>query len=66
MRKVRLKKWVIIALVIINFLAAVIASGECDDLALDIVIKIIAISIIALNGFLLIRFGDLEERQDFD
>lgn len=60
MRKVRLRKWVIIALITISFIAAVIASGECENIAMDYISKIVAITIIVLNGTLLIKYGDLD------
>lgn len=57
--KYRLRKWVVVTLIIISFLAAVIASGDCENILVDYLSKIIAIVIIILNGTLLIKYGDL-------
>ena len=64
MKKVRLRKWVAITLVIINTLLAILCGVECDSIVREIYIKTASIAVILLNTYLLVKYGDLENRKD--
>lgn len=53
----KLKKWVVKALVIINILALCIMASECDSLSLFMVSHITALGIFALNSKILKKYG---------
>ena len=64
MKKVRLRKWVVIALLIMNTLLAILCGVECDNIVREIYIKTASIVVILLNTYLLVKYGDLENRTD--
>ena len=63
MKKRRLKKWVVNTLIIINFMAILFMSADCDDMTLFIVSKIIALVIFAFNNYLLFKHSNLFEEE---
>lgn len=53
----KLRKWVVKALVIINILALCIMASECDSLSLFMVSHLGACGVFALNSKILKRYG---------
>lgn len=64
MKRVRLRKWVVITLLIMNTLLAILCGAECDSIVREIYIKGASIVVIILNTYLLVKYGDLEDRKD--
>jgi len=65
MKKYRLKKWVALALVYINaVLALTCAVIEWGSLLAEVYVKGFSIAIIVINTYLLVKYGDLEDRKD--
>ena len=63
MKKRHLKQWVVNTLIIINFIAIMFMSAECDDMALFISSKLIALLIFAFNNYLLFKHSNLFEEE---
>lgn len=63
MKKRHLKQWVVNTLIIINFIAIMFMSAECDDMALFISSKLIALLIFAINNYLLFKHSNLFEEE---
>ena len=63
MKKRNLKQWVVNTLIIINFIAIMFMSSECDDTALFISSKLIALLIFAFNNYLLFKYSNLFEEE---
>ena len=63
MKKRHLKQWVVNTLVIINFIAIMFMGAECDDMALFISSKLIALLIFAFNNYLLFKHSNLFEEE---
>ena len=63
MKKRNLKQWVVNTLIIINFIAIMLMSAECDDTALFISSKLIALLIFAFNNYLLFKYSNLFEEE---
>ena len=63
MKKRRLKKWVVNTLIIINFIAIMFMGADCDDMALFISSKLIALLIFAFNNYLLFKHSNLFEEE---
>lgn len=63
MKKRHLKQWVVNTLIIINFIALMFMVAECDDMALFISSKLIALLIFAFNNYLLFKHSNLFEEE---
>lgn len=63
MKKRHLKQWVVNTLIIINFIAIMFMGAECDDIALFISSKLIALLIFAFNNYLLFKHSNLFEEE---
>lgn len=63
MKKRHLKQWVVNTLIIINFIAIMFMGAECDDMALFISGKLIALLIFAFNNYLLFKHSNLFEEE---
>jgi len=63
MKKRHLKQWVVNTLVIINFIAIMFMGADCDDMALFISSKLIALLIFAFNNYLLFKHSNLFEEE---
>lgn len=63
MKKRYLKQWVVNTLIIINFIAIMFMGADCDDMALFISSKLIALLIFAFNNYLLFKYSDLFEEE---
>lgn len=63
MKKRHLKQWVVNTLIIINFIALMFMVAECDDMALFISSKLIALLIFAINNYLLFKHSNLFEEE---
>ena len=66
MKRIRLRKWVAITLVLVSTLLAILCGVECDSIVREIYIKGASIVVILLNTYLLIKYGDLEDRTDIE
>ena len=64
MKKYRLKRWVIDALVIISFMITIFASIDFESMLLQFIVSTISFGIICFNIYLLNKYGDLENRND--
>ena len=58
-RKVYLKKWVEVAIIFIQAILFMTLAGECDDLKIFIVSKIIALIIFVINSKILFKYSKL-------
>ena len=63
MKKRHLKQWVVNTLIIINFMAILFMSADCDDMTLFISSKLIALLIFAFNNYLLFKHSNLFEEK---
>lgn len=63
MKKRNLKQWVVNTLIIINFIAIMFMGADCDDMALFISSKLIALLIFAFNNYLLFKHSNLFEEE---
>lgn len=63
MKKRYLKQWVVNTLIIINFIAIMFMGADCDDMALFISSKLIALLVFAFNNYLLFKYSDLFEEE---
>ena len=63
MKKRNLKQWVVNTLIIINFIAIIFMISDCNDMALFISSKLIALLIFAFNDYLLIKHSNLLEEE---
>lgn len=63
MKKRHLKQWAVNTLIIINFIAIMFMCAECDDMALFISSKLIALLIFAFNNYLLFKHSNLFEEE---
>ena len=63
MKKRHLKQWVVNILIIINFIAIMFMGADCDDMALFISSKLIALLIFAFNNYLLFKHSNLFEEE---
>ena len=61
MKKIYLKKWVEVAIIFIQAILFMILGGECDDLKIFIVSKIIALVIFLINCYILFKYSRLVE-----
>lgn len=61
MKKIYLKKWVEVAIVFIQVILFMILAGDCDDLKIFIVSKIIALIIFFVNHLILVKYTKLYE-----
>ena len=60
-RKLYLKKWVEVAIIFIQAILFMTLAGECDDLKIFIVSKIIALVIFLINCYILSKYSRLVE-----
>ena len=60
-RKLYLKKWVEVAIIFIQAILFMTLAGECDDLKIFIVSKIIALVIFLINCYVLSKYSRLVE-----
>ena len=58
-RNLYLKKWVEVAIVFIQVILFMILAGDCDDLKIFIVSKIIALIIFFVNHLILVKYTKL-------
>lgn len=58
-RKEYLKKWVEVVIVFIQVILFMILAGDCDDLKIFIVSKIIALIIFVINSKMLFKYSRL-------
>ena len=63
MKKRNLKQWVVNTLIIINLIAIMFMISDCNDMALFISSKLIALLIFAFNNYLLIKHSNLLEEE---
>ena len=63
MKKRNLKQWVVNTLIIINFIAIIFMISDCNDMALFISSKLIALLIFAFNNYLLFKHSNLFEEE---
>ena len=63
MKKRHLKQWVVNTLIIINFIAIMFMGADCDNMALFISSKLIALLIFAFNNYLLFKHRNLFEEE---
>ena len=63
MKKRNLKQWVVNTLIIINLIAVMFMISDCNDMALFISSKLIALLIFAFNNYLLIKHSNLLEEE---
>lgn len=63
MKKRHLKQWVVNILTIINFIAIMFMGADCDNMALFISSKLIALLIFAFNNYLLFKHSNLFEEE---
>ncbi len=61
MKKIYLKKWVEVAIIFIQVILFMILAGDCDDLKIFIVSKIIALIIFVINSKILFKYSRLVE-----
>jgi hypothetical protein len=59
----KFKQWVVNTLIIINFIAIMFMGADCDDMALFISSKLIALLILAFNNYLLFKHSNLFEEE---
>lgn len=59
MKKIYLKKWVEVVIVFIQVILFMILAGDCDDLKIFIVSKIIALIIFVINSKMLFKYSRL-------
>ena len=59
MKKIYLKKWVEVAIIFIQAILFMTLAGECDDLKIFIVSKIIALVIFFVNHLILVKYTKL-------
>lgn len=57
MKKMRLKRWVEVVLGIIAFMAFCIMCSECDDMAVFVISKIIAVIVFGISLGILNEYG---------
>lgn len=60
-KKIVLKKWVEVVLEIILFVCIIIGASECDNTKIFLISHIGAIILLAIVGYILIKYG-----RDFD
>ena len=59
MKKIYLKKWVEVVIVFIQVILFMILAGDCDDLKIFIVSKIIVLIIFFVNHLILVKYTKL-------
>lgn len=59
----KFKQWVVNTLIIINFIAIMFMSAECEDITFFISSKLIALLIFAINNYLLFKHSNLFEEE---
>lgn len=61
MKKVRIKEWVKILLIALNFLYVMLMSGDCDNFIVFTLSKIILMMGFIFNHLILTKYSDLYE-----
>ena len=59
MKKVYLKRWVEVVLIIIQFLLVMIMAGDCDNLKVFIISKVIALFIFVIIHIIMTKYSRL-------
>ena len=59
MKKIYLKNWVEVVIIIIQFILFMILGSECDDLKIFITSKIIALCLFLINHYILYKYSRL-------
>lgn len=55
----KFKTWVVWLLVLINMISILFMGSDCDSLKLFVIVKIISGSVFILSGWLLLKYGGL-------
>ena len=59
MKRTIVKDWVAYTLVVINILLLMFMAGDCEDMTIFVVSKIIALVLFVFNSFIIVKYSRL-------
>ena len=61
MKKIYLKKWVEVVIIFMQVILFMILGGECEDLKVFIISKLVALTLFIINSMILFKYSRLVE-----